>query len=449
MKINIRNVGSIKNFDFEFKKGLTIFCGPNNTGKTYAAYTIYSILNGFTRCSPDWVTPTEFRSLIEKGSISVDPLRQDNSKKFYAQIDKALKEGLESDFDAPSGFFAKCSLDIELPKSFISSRSAIKKPQMRVGTFEVEYFFENDNLTVVLAKKTDAEQSEDVPLEIFRTFLNRVISQLYAEQFLNRAFVLTAERSAINLFSRELSSSRNALVDQLLSLNNSDKRKGMHYISDFVGARAKRYSLPIRDGLEIAEDLKTISKGKGELASLAVRLEKEVIGGEIAISDSGDIVYHPSKSHGLRINLAASLVKSLSSLIVYLRYQSKVGDLLIIDEPEMNLHPDNQRRIARFFCELVNSGVDVLMSTHSDYIIREINNSIVLKQESMVAVREKHGYSDLETLSSNDVSVVLFKSDGTPVHVDVGDLGFSVESIDDEINALNMISEDILVELSK
>jgi predicted ATPase len=55
------------------------------------------------------------------------------------------------------------------------------------------------------------------------------------------------------------------------------------------------------------------------------------------------------------------------------------GDFIIIDEPELNLHPDNQRKIARWLVRVVNAGFKVMITTHSDYIIREFNNLIMLQ----------------------------------------------------------------------
>lgn len=443
MKINIKNVGSINDFQYELRNGITLFCGPNNTGKTYAAYTIYSILKGFGKTSAEWISQHDFKNLIAKGVLTINPLKL--SAKFSNDINSLLKKNLDADFDAPNSFFARSSLKIELTKKTAKSARPNAKRKLVVGKFEFEYFIENDLISIIFATKENSDRDE-IPQHIIKDFLNQSISELYAENFLGRVFVFTAERSAINLFSRELSSSRNMLVDQLLSLNNGEKKKEINFLN-FLGAKTKRYSLPIRDGLEIAEDLKEISKEIGPLSHLASRLEKEILGGELKIGESGELIYTPENSSGLRINLSASLVKSLSSLVVYLRHQARKGDLIIIDEPEMNLHPDNQRKIARFLCELTNSGVDVLVSTHSDYIIREINNSIILKNPKLNKIKEKYSFSDMELIEHSKVSVVLFCKEESPTHVEVNELGFSIESIDDVINSLNQLSEEIMMEL--
>ena len=44
MKIDIKELGYVKNVQLDLDKDLTILCGPNNTGKTYVAYAIYGLM---------------------------------------------------------------------------------------------------------------------------------------------------------------------------------------------------------------------------------------------------------------------------------------------------------------------------------------------------------------------------------------------------------------------
>ncbi|OKZ80092.1 MAG: hypothetical protein BHW07_03835 [Clostridium sp. CAG_433_25_7] len=47
--------------------------------------------------------------------------------------------------------------------------------------------------------------------------------------------------------------------------------------------------------------------------------------------------------------------------------------LALLDEPEMNLHPENQRKIARVLAMLANYGIKIVITTHSDFITRELS----------------------------------------------------------------------------
>ena len=100
----------------------------------------------------------------------------------------------------------------------------------------------------------------------------------------------------------------------------------------------------------------------------------DIIGGEYTITQDDQLYYTPK---GTRLKLtmvkSSSAVRSLLDLGFYLRHVAQKGDLLMVDEPELNLHPENQRRIARLFARLVNLGVKVFITTHSDYIVKELN----------------------------------------------------------------------------
>ena len=66
----------------------------------------------------------------------------------------------------------------------------------------------------------------------------------------------------------------------------------------------------------------------------------------------------------------------------------------MIDEPELNLHPANQRLMARLIARLVNSDLRVIASTHSDYLVREINSLIMLSRPGTVQAELMQRYDD-------------------------------------------------------
>lgn len=66
MKIKVNDLGAIKEGTIDLSKKLTVFCGPNGTGKTYMAYLIYAIsqANIHVRSSDN---DTLVKELIDKG----------------------------------------------------------------------------------------------------------------------------------------------------------------------------------------------------------------------------------------------------------------------------------------------------------------------------------------------------------------------------------------------
>ena len=104
--------------------------------------------------------------------------------------------------------------------------------------------------------------------------------------------------------------------------------------------------------------------------------------------------------------------------------------------------------------KMINAGIRLLISTHSDYIIRELNNLIMLSSapEEMNEQLQKWGYTKDMGIKPQEVGAYLFNyGEGenmvnvTPI--EVNDYGFEVKTIDDSINKQNEISETLYYEL--
>ena len=158
---------------------------------------------------------------------------------------------------------------------------------------------------------------------------------------------------------------------------------------------------------------------------------------------------------------SSSAVRSLLDIGFYLRHIVQKGELLMVDEPESNLHPANQRRIARLFARLVNLGVKVFITTHSDYIIKELNTLIMLNHDKphLKRIAEENGYQQSELISSDQVKVYMAREELMPleegqkrrrrghtlVEADIDPvLGIESPSFDKTIDEMNTILEDIV-----
>lgn len=61
-------------------------------------------------------------------------------------------------------------------------------------------------------------------------------------------------------------------------------------------------------------------------------------------------------------------------LIMCLR--SKQGNLLMIENPELHLHPAAQARLGEFFTYITNAGIQVLLETHCEHLINKLQYQI-------------------------------------------------------------------------
>ena len=134
--------------------------------------------------------------------------------------------------------------------------------------------------------------------------------------------------------------------------------------------------------------------------------------------------------------------------------------MLMVDEPELNLHPENQRRMARLFACLTNLGIKVFITTHSDYIIKELSTLIMLNHDEphLTRIAEREGYENSELISAEKVKVYVAEED--PDHLDGNreesrchtlteadvdpKMGIEVRVFDETIDKMNEIQEAIV-----
>jgi hypothetical protein len=148
-------------------------------------------------------------------------------------------------------------------------------------------------------------------------------------------------------------------------------------------------------------------------------LEEQVFRGRISFETSRPelpLILYKAGAVEVPLQRASSMIAELAPLDLWLKYLLEPGDLLIIDEPEAHLHPENQRMIARVLVRLIRSGVKVLIPTHSSLILHQISNQILASSLSVEA-REKYNFdfTQDDLISSDEVGVYLFdvRSDGT------------------------------------
>ncbi|MDE0291120.1 MAG: AAA family ATPase [Candidatus Dadabacteria bacterium] len=121
----------------------------------------------------------------------------------------------------------------------------------------------------------------------------------------------------------------------------------------------------------------------------------------------------------------------------------------MIDEPELNIHPENQREIARLLARLVNAGLNIVISTHSDYIVREFNSLIMLSQEQGEELRKKHKYDWNEILRPEQVGAYLY-DDQTIIPFEITpEDGIDATTFDDVISDINATNDDIYYSLQE
>ena len=149
-----------------------------------------------------------------------------------------------------------------------------------------------------------------------------------------------------------------------------------------------------------------------ELENAISFLENKVLGGTISLDESAGLPYpdiaYETAAGKFTLAQTSSMVSELAPLILFLKYLVGKGDLLILEEPESHLHPAAQRQMARGIVRLVNAGVKVLITTHSDTFVSQINNFLTLRQASKDLIAER-GFEESDFIQRDEVGAYLFR----------------------------------------
>ena len=460
MKFRFQNIRAISDARLELG-GLTVIAGRNNTGKTYLAYTLYGFLKEWRNLRQLRFGPDEFVKEIPDADTNAEPFDPRRIAKAVLQhgearrrVDRATlaserkrltntlaqdfsRSTLASVFSSSRSEFAGAQLSVEFEDSF----PALVEPREFAlpggNGFSIAY----DGTHMVVRGAFSRSPGPSV-----RRYLRSFLPVAYLEFLMleiPRPFILSAERFGIALFHKDLDFRKNQLVDLLQKLKHeSEERRVSPFL--LIERTTSRYALPIKDNIDYTRSVADIRKETSEIQDKKLfNGIREMMDGYYRVSD-GEIRF-VSRRRGeskfdIPLHLASSSVRGLSDLFFFLRHQAKMDHLLIVDEPESHLDTGNQILLARLLTRIVNSGVRVLITTHSDYLVKEINNLLmlgVLPRNSDVVRSMK--YSAEEPLQLDMVKAYIAENGGL-TRCKVDKYGIDMPMFDETIESINRVS---------
>lgn len=437
-----KKLGGIDKGEIRLNK-LTILCGENNTGKTYAAYAIYGMLKEISAFSSKIITnKLAHLKNVDVINLDLETIINNDFDAIINEIGDLYTNKLNRVFNIEKDKLKHSSVGIKVNKDKIKSNI------LRTH-FQKETRKSDNNLLLSMEKKvgdfnlliTTYDDKDEFPVNGLIDLASKHLTEVIFDTYTNDAFLLPAERTGLNLFFKELNVKRNELLHNISTL---DEKKKVNLFK-LLNQNIVKYPLPISDYLNFLNEMEIYNNMMCEYEGIANKIKETVIKGKYTVEDQ-NIYFIPLDVQNEKLDLHAtsSTVKTFFGLTYYFEHRAEKGDFLIIDEPELNLHPDNQRKIARALAQISNSGINVIISTHSDYIIKEINNLIMLSEnfEGHDALMQKYGYRNEELIKPENVSVYLFKNRSI-IPMEIIEEGIIAETFDQVINSLNKVSDDI------
>ena len=405
--LDVENFGPIaeaKNIEF---KPMTVFVGPSNTGKTYLAMLLHATLrarsfpggeipifydlwdreNDLTDDDRYWGLANELATLMTSSiedpevsgsrvSIHIPLSHFDNetreflteiTRRYLTNFSRVASQTVADYFDAERIFeLANAKLGIERPLN-LTLRDNADRLHMSLSSNDLRRFTINDSIDLDFPAGIKRESPDDAYVRIMESGIVEFEIEFLVESALHhlstshyfragRTGLFDAYRElAANLMQRAADRSRRRRPDrqQAVSLSTSE------FLQNLVVLRSN--SSPRFQSTRIA--------------NIARTLEDEVLGGTINIKETAGITHFEFETDGVTIPLerASSMVTELAPIVMFIRQFIKQGDLLIIDEPEAHLHPEAQQQMAAALAFMVRSGLRVLITTHSHYMVEQLS----------------------------------------------------------------------------
>ncbi len=401
MKIKFSNLGSIKETELELRP-LTIIIGPNNSNKTYLAYCVYGIL--------------------QQCLLSIDRLDQINNLNSLMGWSQLVNESIHQEIERHSfkrliGQSTNNELFLKKPKAnveaaFIETLTTIFNKNIYRFKRKISIFFQdhdkklfaNSNFSL-LPETFNALFDNHIPiLGIEGNPIEERIAQALIDRIINillpKPFLLPTERNALILNYKMLNKQRSNRLEHRLSQFHEKIQKPDESVQI-------RYPKPVEDFLSFLKNSEVNKNGKltptTPFQILADKIERDILDKnhifyETTVLEENEIKVKINDKLTIDLYNASSATKQLTSLLLYLRYRAKENDLLIIDEPEMNLHPKYQAKLLEIFAILVNIGVKVLITTHSPYLVDHLNHLVNAKTDSYQGIQKQASTLDSKYL---------------------------------------------------
>ncbi len=358
MRLSLENIGIIETANVEIN-GLTLIAGNNDSGKS----TIGKIAYALTKAFEDFEKNYKKEKAIKMNLYSRDfyiLLRKNIELRKYPKLfqlmddfrhysridDKKLFETVENSMKILDDIDVNEEAKENITKSFIRINSIVQ---------------EKDSRKSKIIKSIR---------KIFKSEFSSQITNVFENE--GRIEVYEGENKIINIIIKddEITMKKTNIIDEIFPFDSS-------VFIETPFALTYKGELELSNIYHVDDLLYKLMKPNLKKDKTKLNIS-EIVGGEICFDEENDQFLFKknvgNKKVQFQISNSASGIKSLGILQIL----ENAGEfnrnlLLVIDEPEVHLHPDWQVEYAKILIKLVENGVKVLVTSHSPYLIEAIN----------------------------------------------------------------------------
>lgn len=406
--LNIKNIGKLSDAKVRIGR-FTVLAGPNNTGKSFVSKILYSLFNALNANHAEkyiahltkplrrflWRHRREpedkFVERIIQEIDGMEALADDFAIDRPEEMDERIPQLVEKanniqqmfhDIDSNQAF-ERTSIPRDMKETLKDLQNKFKDMRAReLISFGIELMLK-DNLVhnFQVQQLSDLRGKEDIEPKVN-------IDGIGKFTFKNGEIAFEVDHHGLQQM-QEYSNVIYLETPVYWKLKNALESTLIHMKYSYRGRR-KVSGVP-KYFYDLANALKYGDTGEVAFPSVYEKLiGREVIGGKIAISETGDLLFQENdRSYPLTVTAMGVTNLGILALLIERKVLNK-DSFLFMDEPEAHLHPAWQVVMAESLFELAKGGANVVIATHSAEILKwlEVHVKKNPDDESLIALNK-------------------------------------------------------------
>ena len=359
MKLSIRNVGKLKEADVEIN-GITVITGENDTGKSTVGKVLWSVFNGFYEI--DEKVYNEKVSELEK---IIDEIIKEN-------VYKNLSTDYNSFFEIFNSTREKIAIE------FLKGNKNYSEDEIKIIINNYKKDLKIENISKFVQEINETLKISDK--EIIKVIVSRVMNKEFHNQ-INAVFSkekMNIGEISLKIKDREidLKIENNEISDvqNYFLINKETMYIDNPFILDSYDFEDENHQTHLATNVFSENENSVISeiKVKKKLNNIYQKLNS-VLSGEIFENKNSKFVYRKNGEDIDLKNLSTG-IKTFAIIKMLLQNGTlEENGTIILDEPEIHLHPEWQLKFAELIVLLQKEfGMHILLTTHSPYFLNAI-----------------------------------------------------------------------------
>ncbi|MCD8416521.1 AAA family ATPase [Tenacibaculum finnmarkense genomovar finnmarkense] len=409
MRLRVQNIGIIDTADINID-GITVITGKNDSGKSTVGKVLYSIIRALNNDDSSF-NEEKFHFIDAK----IDEIFNILARAKYSNKNDSLtiSDIIKFFFENKMNKFKKDYDDVFLDLFLIKVNEKIQK----ISNLSLK--------ETILKINQEIESKKNISIDSTQ-FLNFELTEYFKLEFGNQISNFFLDKKSFAEINTNIDTSLFAINDNKVSLEKKPRNfpyKNVLFIESPLFLNKKRADFSFnslrdkRNHLNYSINKKEISKDifsdNSDKTQHLKKLIQEVIGGDFSYNEKDEIIFNKN-GHNFSLNNVATGLKTFGAIQLLIDNGSLNTDtLLIIDEPEVHLHPTWQVKFAEILVRLSKEfAIPMILTSHSPYFIEALEAySIKYHFEDSTdfyfAQKDEKGESSKIININNNLNIVL------------------------------------------